>query len=82
MVQGPLGWWLVRSLGTPGFVGAWVVGMAARVALLVLAAFVLAPVFHWALEPFLLALAGVLVGLLFVEVIVVMRAGHPKVEAR
>lgn len=81
-VQAPLGWWLVRSLGTPRFTGVWVAGMAGRVALIGVTAFVLVPAFGWPLGPALFGLAGMLVGLLLVEVLVVMRAGRPNVEAR
>jgi heme A synthase len=81
MVQGPLGWWLVRSIGRPEFMVAWVVGMLARITLLVLMAFVLLPLLGWPLEPGLLAAAGLLVAMLVVESVVALRAG-PSTEAK
>ena len=66
-VQAPLGWWLVRSVGTPRFLRVWVLGMAARLATLGLVAAVVAPRLHWPLEPILFSLAGALVALLIVE---------------
>ena len=81
-VQLPFGWWLVRSLGTRHFLGAWVGGMGARVLLPVTTALVLAPTLHWPLMPVLLGLVGVLIGLLLVEVLTVMAATRSKVEAR
>ena len=81
VVQGPLGWWLVRSIGRPEFMVAWVVGMLARISLLVLMAFVLLPLLGLPLEPGLLAAAGLLVAMLVVESVVALRAG-PSTEAK
>jgi hypothetical protein len=76
MVQGPLGWWLVRSIGRPEFMVAWIIGMLARVTILGLLAFVLLPLLGWPLAPALLAAAGLLVAMLLVESMVALRAGH------
>ena len=81
VVQGPLGWWLVRSIGRPEFMVAWVIGMLARVSLLGLMAFVVLPLLGWPLEPGLLATAGLLVAMLVVESVVALRAG-PSTEAK
>lgn len=75
VVQGPLGWWLVRSLGRPGFIGAWVAGMVARLGVLVLLAFAVLPLLGWPLQTGLVAAAALLVALLGVEIVVAMQAG-------
>ena len=82
LVQVPLGWWLVRSLGTSRFLTAWVAGMGARVGLVALAGFVILPVLRWPKAPGLVGLAAVLLALLGVEVSVAMAAGRSKIEAR
>jgi len=70
-VQGPLGWWLVRAIGSPRFLLAWAVGIAARFALVALFALVVAPRLRLALAPTLFALVGVLIGCVVVEALVV-----------
>ncbi|HUL02459.1 MAG TPA: hypothetical protein VLV16_04405 [Gemmatimonadales bacterium] len=67
MVQAPLGWWLIRSIGRRRFLAVWGVGIAARVALLAVMALVVAPARGWPLEPALVPLALVLVALIAVE---------------
>lgn len=80
--QAPLGWWLVRSLGTERFLAAWIVGMLVRVALLTLAGLVILPMLHWPVGPGLVGLAMVLLALLAVEVWVAMTARRSTTEAR
>ncbi|MGB7212778.1 MAG: hypothetical protein WBC97_09130 [Gemmatimonadales bacterium] len=80
--QAPLGWWLVRSLGTERFLAAWIVGMLARIALLTLAGLVILPALHWPIGPGLVGLAIVLLALLGVEVFVAMTARRSTTEAR
>ena len=70
-VQGPLGWWLVRAIGSPRFLLAWAVGIAARFALVALFALVVAPRLRLALAPTLFALVCVLIGCVVVEALVV-----------
>jgi len=70
-VQGPLGWWLVRAIGSPRFLLVWAVGIAARFALVALFALVVAPRLRLALAPTLFALVGVLIGCVVVEALVV-----------
>lgn len=67
MVQAPLGWWLIRSIGTRRFLAVWGLGIAARVALLAVMALVVAPARGWPLEPALVPLALILVALVAVE---------------
>ena len=69
VVQGPLGWWLVRSLGRAGLLRAWGLGMLARFALLAVAAWVVGPAAGVPTAPMLLALAALLLALLLVEAV-------------
>jgi heme A synthase len=71
LVQGPLGWWMVKSVGTPRFIGVWVMGMLARFALLAIAALLIFPLMHWTLSPGLIVLAVVLFAMLLLEGLVV-----------
>ena len=65
-VQGPLGWWLIQSVGTERFLGVWATGIFARFAVLALMALVVLPRVG-PRGPGLIMLGGVLVGLLFFE---------------
>jgi len=67
VVQGPLGWWLVRSVGTRRFLLVWALGLATRLTLLAIAGWVIVPALGWAMEPTLLSLAALLFALLLVE---------------
>ena len=82
VVQAPLGWWLVRSIGTPRFLMAWAIGMGARVALVVLAGFAVLPALGLPLAAGLIGLAVLLMALLVIELCVVVWAQRSKVEAR
>lgn len=73
-VQGPLGWWLVRAVGTTRLMPIWGIGIAARVSLFVLAAFVVMPLTGLAAEPFLFSLVGLLFAFLAVESVVLLVA--------
>lgn len=81
LVQGPLGWWMIKSVGTPRFIGAWVVGMLARFGLLAVAAFLIFPMMHWTLSPGLIVLAVVLFAMLLLEGLVVWVV-HSQAEAQ
>ena len=81
LVQGPLGWWMIKSVGTPRFIGAWVMGMLARFGLLALAAFLIFPMMHWSLSPGLIVLAVVLFAMLLLEGLVVWIV-HSEAEAQ
>jgi hypothetical protein len=80
LVQGPLGWWMVKAVGTPRFIGAWVMGMLARFGLLAVAAFLIFPLMHWSLSPGLIVLAVVLFAMLLLEGLVVWIV-HSQAEA-
>lgn len=71
VVQAPLGWWLIRSVGTSRFLGVWVFGILARFLVLGVVALLVYPMVHWPLAPALLILGGVLIGLLLVEALVI-----------
>ena len=71
VLQAPLGWWTLRSIGTDRFQLVWVIGMLTRLGLLILTGF-LVPAFGWALAPVLGGLVGALLLLLLVEVVTAM----------
>lgn len=76
VVQAPLGWWVIRSMGRPSFLVAWGVGLLARLALIALAAFLLVPQLGWPPAATLLSLAGLLLALLAVESVVLVLEQH------
>ncbi|HEU4700134.1 MAG TPA: hypothetical protein VFS40_13205 [Gemmatimonadales bacterium] len=80
-VQAPLGWWLVRSVGTPRFLAAWMAGMGARLGLVGLTAFVLVPQTGRPAAPTLVSLVALLFAFLALESIVVMLE-HSQAEGR
>jgi hypothetical protein len=71
VVQGPLGWWLVRAMRTQRFLLVWATGIAARLAVVTASGLVITPRLRLALEPTLFALVGVLMALVVVEALVV-----------
>jgi hypothetical protein len=81
VVQGPLGWWLVRTIGTERFLTAWALGIGARLTLVAACALVVAPKLGAALEPMLFALVAVLMAFVVIEA-GVARLGRPGSELR
>lgn len=81
LVQGPLGWWMIKSVGTPRFLGVWVIGIIARFALLGMAGLILFPLMQWPLSPGLIVLAVVLFAMLLLEGLVVWVV-HSQAEAQ
>ena len=73
VLQAPLGWWVVRSIGTERFLAIWGLGILTRFAVLGIAGFGVVPLLGWNPEPTLGTLALVLVALLFVEGITAWR---------
>lgn len=69
VIQAPLGWWTIRSLGTDRFQLAWVAGMLVRLVAVGITALVLAPEYGWNTGATLAALVLTLVVLLLVEVL-------------
>jgi heme A synthase len=72
LVQAPLGWWTVRSIGTERFQLAWVLGMVIRLALVAVAGLILVPELRWELVATLAALVATMLVLLVVEVVAVL----------
>jgi hypothetical protein len=74
LVQAPLGWWTVRSLGAERFQLIWVLGMVFRLGVVALTGLVLAPEFGWRTVPTVAALVATLLVLLLVEAVTALRA--------
>src|SRR5712691_3199648 len=74
IVQGPLGWFVVRAIGTERLQLVWAVGIAVRFALVAACGVVVAPRLGLALAPLLFALVGVLMCCVVVEAVVVRSA--------
>ena len=76
VVQGPLGWWLVRALGTERFLLVWATGIAARLLVVAACALVIVPRLGLALESTLFALVGVLMAFVVIEAVVLKATAH------
>ncbi len=72
LIQAPLGWLTVRSVGTGRFQAIWAAGMVARLALVALAGLALVPALRWQMVPTLAGLVVTILVLLVVEVLTVM----------
>ncbi len=81
VLQGPLGWWLLRSVGRSRFLLVWAIGMVARFALLALLAWIVVPALGWPALPALVGFAAILFALLLLEALVLLLE-HSHVEAR
>ena len=81
VLQTPLGWWAVRSLGTDGFMAVWGLGMLVRFTVVAVAGLAVLPVLGPRAGPMLLAMAGVLVALLVVEGVTALRE-HSREDER
>jgi hypothetical protein len=73
LVQAPLGWWTLRSIGTEKFQLVWVGAMIIRMVVVALAALVLARVYRWDAGALLLTLVVTLLALLLVEAVTAVR---------
>jgi hypothetical protein len=73
LVQAPLGWWTIRSIGKRQFLSVWAGGMLVRLVVLAISGFFLVPAFKWKLAPAVGALLVTLVALLVLEVVIAMR---------
>jgi heme A synthase len=73
VLQAPLGWWAVRSIGTERFMAVWGLGMLTRLTLVAVAALVVVPVLREAAGTMLGAMVAVLVALLLVEGVTAFR---------
>jgi heme A synthase len=72
VVQAPLGWWTIRSIGKRRFLGVWVGGMLVRLLVLAISGLLLVPAFRWEMAPALGGLLVMLVALLVLEVVIAM----------
>jgi hypothetical protein len=73
LIQAPLGWWTLRSIGRERFQLVWVGGMVIRLAVVTLTALVLPSGAHWDPGALLLALVAMLLVLLLVEAVTAVR---------
>jgi heme A synthase len=81
LLQAPLGWWALRSLGTDRFMAVWGLGMLVRLTVVVIAGLVVLPVLGPRAGTMLGALVGVLVALLRVEGVTALRE-HSREDER
>ena len=72
IVQGPLGWWVISSIGSQRFLITWGLSLLARLALIALLAFVVVPAAGLAATPLLITAVSVLAALLLVEGVVAL----------
>ena len=73
VVQGPVGWWLIGTVGSSRFLFAWITGISTRIVLVALFALVLIPALKWSLSSSLISLVLALLAMLVVEVLVINR---------
>lgn len=73
LIQAPLGWWTIRSIGTERFQLVWVAGMLVRLIAVGITGLVLAPEYGWNTGATLAALVLTLLVLLLVEVLTAVR---------
>lgn len=81
VLQTPLGWWAVHSIGTDRFMAIWGLGMLVRFALVAVAGMVVLPVLGRRAGAMLGSMVGVLVALLLVEGFTALRA-HSREDER
>ena len=81
ILQAPLGWWALRSVGTDRFMAVWGLGMLVRLTVVMVAGLVILPVLGRAAGPMLGAMVGVLVALLLVEGVTALRE-HSREDER
>jgi hypothetical protein len=81
VLQTPLGWWAVRSIGTDRFMAVWTLGMLMRLTVVLVAGLVVLPVLGRRAGPMLGAMVGVLVALLVVEGVTALRE-HSREDQR
>jgi hypothetical protein len=67
VLQTPLGWWAIQSVGTDRFMAVWGLGMLVRLTVVLVAGLVVQPTLGTRAGPMLGAMVGVLVALLAVE---------------
>jgi hypothetical protein len=73
VLQTPLGWWAIQSVGTERFMAVWALGMLVRLTVVVLTGLLVQPALGSRAGPMLGAMVGVLVALLAVEGVTAFR---------
>ena len=73
VLQAPLGWWVVRSIGTARFMAVWGLGMLTRLTLVAVVSAVALSALGARAAVVLVAMVGVLVALLLVEAATAVR---------
>jgi heme A synthase len=73
VLQTPLGWWAVRSIGTERFMPIWGLGMVLRFTVVGVAGLAIIPALGPRAQPVLVAMVGILVALLVVEGVTALR---------
>lgn len=81
VLQTPLGWWALRSIGTDRFMAVWGLGMLVRLTVVLIAGLVVLPVLERRAGSMLGAMVGVLVALLLVEGVTALRE-HSREDER
>ena len=80
VLQAPLGWWALRSLGTERFMLSWGLGMLVRLTVVAIAGLTVPPALGRPAGPMLGTMVGVLVALLLVEGVTAAREHSRKDE--
>jgi hypothetical protein len=73
VLQTPLGWWAIQSIGTERFMAVWGLGMLVRLTVVAVVGFAVLPVLGRRAGPMLGSMVGVLVALLLVEGVTALR---------
>ena len=81
VLQTPLGWWAIRSIGTDRFMAVWGLGMLVRLTVVGVVGFAVLPVLGRRAGPMLGSMVGVLVALLLVEGVTALRE-HSREDQR
>ena len=81
LIQAPLGWWTVKSVGTERFQLVWVLGMVIRLVMVAVAGLILVPQLRWEMVATLAALVATMLVLLVVEVVTVL-GKNSEIKAR
>jgi hypothetical protein len=81
VLQTPLGWWAIRSIGTDRFMAVWGLGMLVRLTVVAVVGFAVLPVLGRRAGSMLGPMVGVLVALLLVEGVTALRE-HSREDQR
>lgn len=81
LLQAPLGWWALGSIGTERFFAVWTLGMIVRFAVVGIAGLALFPAIGGRAGPMLGSMVGVLLALLLVEGVTAFR-DHSREDQR